>query len=95
MKNLPKINILTRTSKRPKGFKRHIENIRGQTYKNISHIVSSDDPETAKYVEENSHPNMLHVRINREDVIKNDNSPKYNTGKYFPANLYLNILMGS
>ena len=38
------INILTRTGKRPKNFKIMEESIFSQTYKNIRHIKSCDNP---------------------------------------------------
>lgn len=49
MKN-PTINILTRTSKRPNYFKSCVESISQQTYKNINHIVASDDKDSLEYV---------------------------------------------
>lgn len=44
------INILIRTSNRPNGFARIIDNIRSQTYKNYRIIVSVDNDETEEYV---------------------------------------------
>jgi len=44
------INILIRTSNRPKYFKHCIEAVKEQTYGNYRIIVSVDNPETNKYV---------------------------------------------
>lgn len=44
------INILVRTSKRPKAFKRMWDSIERQTYKNIRLIVSYDNPMALKYI---------------------------------------------
>jgi len=45
----PKINILTRTSGRPNCFKRCVDSIKSQTYKNINHIVGADDDASYEY----------------------------------------------
>jgi len=46
------LNILIRTSNRPIGFRRMIDGIRRQSFKNIRIIVSVDNPESYKYVTE-------------------------------------------
>lgn len=51
VKKQPMINILIRTSGRPKYFKRCIESIYSQTYKNWNIIVGVDDQESIKYVQ--------------------------------------------
>ncbi len=50
VKKKPLVNILLRTSKRPKFFEECIKSIEGQTYKNIRIIVSTDNNDTEKYV---------------------------------------------
>jgi hypothetical protein len=49
--NKPMINILVRTSGRPKYFEGCIESIYNQTYKNWNIIVGVDDSESQKYVQ--------------------------------------------
>lgn len=45
-----KINVLIRTSNREKLFKRCIESVRNQTYKDLNILVSADNKTTEKYV---------------------------------------------
>ena len=71
------INILTRTGKRPKHFKKLEESIFSQTYKNIRHIKSCD----------NQNCNYLN---NSKDVVKV--VPDKSKGRAF-YNLYLNNLI--
>lgn len=47
----PLINILIRTSNRPEGFKRLIDSIKSQSYKNVNIIVSYDTLEKPSYIE--------------------------------------------
>lgn len=47
----PLINILIRTSYRPKSYVRMIESINNQTYKNINLIVSYDDDRAKDYID--------------------------------------------
>ena len=71
------INILTRTGRRPKHFKNLEESIISQTYKNIRHIKSCDNP-TCNYLN------------NSKDVVKV--IPDKSAGRAF-YNLYLNTLI--
>lgn len=48
----PLINILIRTSNRPNYFKKCINSVRNQTYKNFNMIVSVDNDYTDLYVED-------------------------------------------
>ena len=73
----PLINILIRTHNRPLGFKRLLDSIDAQTYKNYRIIVSVDNDKTKEYVISNG---IL-------DFISIDKSI---IGKY---NLYLNVLI--
>lgn len=87
----PLINILTRTSNRPVGFSINYESISTQTYDNINHIVGYDNDSDLEYL--NGYDNILKVKIDRDELIKNDTSVNPNTGKYSPHNLYLNELI--
>jgi glycosyltransferase involved in cell wall biosynthesis len=88
----PLINIITRTSNRPKGFKINVDNIRNQTYKNINHIIITDDVNSEKYIRETGFDN--YIKVDREKIIKNDKSVNPNTGRYSPHNLYFNEVLG-
>jgi len=91
MMSQPLINILTRTSNRPNFFKRNVESIKSQTYKNIRHIVSCDDESDLNYI--NQYDNITVVKIDKEKLIAEDNSPNPRTGKYSPHNLYFNEML--
>ncbi len=85
-------NILTRTSNRPNGFDRCYNSIKNQTYKNINHIVSYDDDKDLYYLD---NYDVSKIKINREEIIKNDTSidPKNPNFWFSPHNLYLNVLL--
>jgi len=88
----PLINILTRTSNRPRGFRHNIESVRGQTYKNIRHIIYTDDQSSVSYIinEKISDYSL----IDRNLIIKNDDQPKPKTGhRFLPHNLYFNRMI--
>jgi hypothetical protein len=87
----PLINILTRTSNRPKGFKINAESVKNQTYDNINHIVCTDDKESIPYIKECGVDTFIFV--DREKLIKEDKNPNPNTGPYSPHNLYLNEMI--
>jgi glycosyltransferase involved in cell wall biosynthesis len=87
----PLINILTRTSNRPKGFKINRESVINQTYKNINHIVCTDDKNSVSYIKENGVEDFL--LVDREELIKNDKSTDPKTGRYSPHNLYFNEMI--
>lgn len=79
------VNILTRTSNRPKYFKTCKDSIDNQTYKNINHLISVDDENSIYYVE-----NYNYFRVNRLNIKPDTLLP----GTYFaPYNLYLNTLL--
>jgi len=84
----PLINILTRTSNRPNGFKININSVKNQTYNNIKHIIATDDINSHNYIIDNNIDN--YIVINRDKLINNDDHVNYNTGKYSPHNLYFN-----
>jgi len=75
-------NIITRTSNRPKMFRKCVESIRSQSYKNIRHIVSVDDDFTENYVKE--YQGLEYIRIDRPKRLREED---------FPYNLYLNNLI--
>lgn len=84
------INILTRTSNRPKGFKKCHTSITSQTFKNFRHIVSFDNEEDLNYLKDY---NIDFVNINRKKLIEKDKS-FYSKRKYYsPHNLYCNYLL--
>ena len=87
----PLINILTRTSNRPNFFNRNVNSVNSQTYKNIRHIVSYDNDGDLEYI--NKHNNLTLVKIDKDKLIREDNSPNPNTGKYSPHNLYFNEML--
>ena len=86
----PLINILTRTSGRPKGFNACHKSIKNQTYPHIKHWVVTDDPTSIKYLE----GKVDYLLINKEELIEKDISKHTNprTGRYSPHNLYSNVL---
>lgn len=89
-----KINILTRTSNRPKAFSICQDSIKNQTYKNIHHIVSYDNyNDYDSYI--SNYDNITKIKVDRELLINNDKSSNPNTGPYSPHNLYCNELLNS
>lgn len=89
----PLINILTRTSNRPKGFKINAESVKNQTYDNINHIIAYDNDNDLEYI--NKFEGITSVKIDREEIIKNDTSvdPKNPNYWFSPHNLYCNSLL--
>lgn len=79
--NSPLLNILIRTGGRPLYFKRLMDNIRSQSYKNYRLIVSADSEEADKYVKAEGITPVM--------VLPMQKSEQYS----FPWNLYLNRLM--
>lgn len=88
-KENPLINIVTRTSNRPNGFKRCRESIVNQTYKNIRHIVSIDNLVDEYYVKDSG---ADYYFVDKSLVEKMPDIPDPKTGKRFIYNLYFNIL---
>lgn len=88
-----KINILTRTSNRPKGFERLRASIKSQTYKNIRHIVSYDDKNDLSYLNENEGYDLFFM--DRERLINEYDGETFAHPRYFhsPHNLYMNELL--
>lgn len=80
----PLLNILIRTSGRPNYFRRLMENIYSQDYKNFRLIISADSAETFEYIKENTDEKAAIVRVPK--LVR---TPE----QTFPWNLYLNDLM--
>lgn len=80
----PLINILTRTSGRPKCFKRCVDSVKSQTYQNINHIVGADDDESYEYASE-----LCDNVVKLEKGVKNS---EYGVA-HAPYNLYINKLL--
>lgn len=89
MDNRPIVNILTRTSGRPKYFKNCVESIKNQTYTNINHLISVDDDESEKYVKEIT---SNYIRVKQFDGKIPQMDPKHQVRRPAPYNLYLNEL---
>lgn len=83
----PLINILTRTSNRPGGFKKCFSSVRNQTYKNIRHIISYDNTEDLSYIRKYD---VEFIRVYRREKLNRNSSDEE---KYEPYNLYCNELL--
>ena len=90
-----KINILTRTSNRPNGFKTCANSVVKQTYDNVNHIVAYDNDEDLSYID--GFENITKIKIDREELINNDASVNPNNPSFWfsPHNLYCNSLLDS
>lgn len=80
MSNTPLINLLIRTSNRPKSFARCLASVQNQNYGNLNILVSADNEGTAEYVRAHGIEPVM-VRKDRNPLV---------TGPY---NLYLNTLL--
>lgn len=89
MDEKPLVNILTRTSGRPKYFEKCIESIRNQTYPNINHLISVDDDESEEYVKKHT-DNYIRVERFKGNIPTVD--PETKVRRAAPYNLYLNEL---
>lgn len=99
--NKPLINILTRTSGRPRGIKRNIDCVKQQTYENINHIICTDRDDEVEHITELSGTTPLIV--DRKQIIESDPDKPLPQGVaprkelqinniYSPHNLYLNYM---
>lgn len=89
----PLINIITRTSGRPNGFKKNRDSVLNQTYENINHIVLTDDVKSEEYLKE---MNIEYTFIDRNKIIKsipNPNIKPPNASIFLPHNIYLNEII--
>ena len=89
MDERPIVNILTRTSRRPKYFKKCIESIRNQSYPNINHLISVDDDVSEEYVKEYTDN---YIRVERYNGKIPSRDPLLGVRMPAPYNLYLNEL---
>lgn len=84
------INILTRTSGRPIGFRKCRESLKNQSYKNFRHIVSYDDIADLTYL--NKYDSIDKIKVARqENPLKGEIPPV--PGDFKPYNLYCNELL--
>ena len=84
----PLINIVTRTSGRPNAFRKCVNSVKSQTYKNINHVIITDNEDNLDYIKENGFTSWY--LVDRENLIKQDKTPDPKTGKPSPHNLYFN-----
>jgi len=92
------INILTRTSNRPFSFSCCRESIVKQTHKNVTHIVSYDNPDDLEYL--NLYEDIRKVRVDQGQLVsdwmmdhRNPNEIPEGGQPYSPHNLYCNALL--
>lgn len=85
-----KINILTRTSNRPVGFKRCYTSVKEQTYKNIKNIVSYDNDADLSYLNEF---NVDKVNVTQLKQTKPIQETDAEGNLFAPYNLYCNTLL--
>jgi len=89
---MEKINIITRTSGRPKTFDRCYRSIKNQTYKNINHIVLYDDYRSKEYLDQ--YKDIDAVLVDRDYLINTQTNRRLENlmiFKWAPHNLYNNI----
>lgn len=79
------INVLTRTSGRPNYFKKCCYSIDRQTYKNVNHIVCTDDVDSLKYIADCGREPIYVGPIDKDCRMLNKVMSS-------PYNLYLNIM---
>lgn len=83
--NFSNINILTRTSGRSNYFKKCCYSIDRQTYKNVNHIVCTDDVDSLKYIADCDREPIYVGPIDKDFRIVNKVMSS-------PYNLYFNIM---
>lgn len=81
------VNILTRTSNRPIGFRLCRESIKRQTYQNIKHIISYANDNDLNYID---NENTIKVKVQHEDFELTKNPDGF---LYAPYNLFINDLL--
>ena len=85
--DVPLVNVLTRTSGRPKFFYCNWVSIQQQDYPRVRHLVSYDDQETWEYLQEY----VGRGRCGGVEAIEVERIP-LEGGDHFPYNLYMNRL---
>lgn len=88
------INIITRTSGRPEAFNRCYQSVKNQTYKNINHIVLTDDIVNMSYLKK--YDDIETILVDRDRLINTYDGPNYLVHggyqfKWAPHNLYNNV----
>jgi hypothetical protein len=84
----PLINVVTRTSGRPEFFKRNVNSINSQTYKNIRHVIITDSKDNVSYIKNNGiEEYYIYDPIY---LVKNDKTKDPKTGRLSAHNLYFN-----
>ena len=83
------INILTRTSNRPKEFSNLIDNLKSQNCTLFNHIVVVDNKTSFEYVKNYEIENLHEVE--KEELIKNYEFKDPKTGPFSPYNNYFFI----
>ena len=72
------LNILTRTSNRPNGFKRCYNSIKNQTYKKINHIVSCDNEKDLNYLNNYDDIEVIKIyELTRKSICVYRNTKKF------------------
>jgi glycosyltransferase involved in cell wall biosynthesis len=88
----PLINIITRTSNRPNSFKRNVESVKSQTYKNYRHIVCYDTIEDYEsYLKEYDDIDLFYV--NKDELLESYDGIKFDNPNFWLSahNLYCNV----
>jgi hypothetical protein len=88
------INVITRTSNRPKGFDRNYQSVKNQSHKNIKHIVTYDNQEDYdNYL--SKYDDIEKFQIDRQNLIDNYQGPFFYNKMFWPSyhNLYFNPVL--
>lgn len=86
------INIITRTSNRPNAFKRNVQSVKNQTYKNYRHIVLYDEIDDYQKYLKNYDGIELHF-VNKNKLLNDYNGIELDDPNFWltPYNLYCNV----
>lgn len=90
----PLINIITRTSNRPKGFDRNYHSVKSQTYKNVNHIVIYDNlSDYEDYI--SKYTGITPISVDREKLIDNYKGTLFFNKFFYKSyhNLYFNPVL--
>ena len=89
----PVVNVLVRTSGRPRFFENCYKSVRKQYYRNINLIVSCDDEETRLYVASYSPDTIVEFKRTENVNTGNQTFVPGHSSKPFPPNEYFNEMM--
>jgi|LauGreDrversion4_2_1035121.scaffolds.fasta_scaffold230868_2 hypothetical protein len=84
------LNILVRTSKRPKSFLKLMESLKSQTFQNYKLIVGTDDRESLNYIKNFDIQDIFF--IDKEKILEDNPNPFPKKPTTAPYNLYMNFL---